>query len=78
MPVSFPPRVPEALEDEKCTGCDAETRVVMEPAPASAFEVVESHLLLEHLMVTFDAPSLSGHFDKARQWTRRRERRERE
>ena len=49
-----------SAEDEESVGDAAESRVVMEAAPAAALEVVEPNLLLQFLVVAFDAPAQFG------------------
>ena len=53
------------LGDQEAVGCDAYRGVVMEAAPASAFEVAEAELLLELLVVALDAPAQLGEIDHA-------------
>ena len=45
------------LGDQESVGGDTQARVMMEPAPTSAFIVTEPQLLLEVLVVALDAPA---------------------
>src|SRR5262249_52989034 len=48
----------------------------MEATPAAAFKVTEPHLLLEFLVITFDAPAQFGEIDEPLDVDLRRERRQ--
>jgi hypothetical protein len=54
------------LRGQEGVGGDAQARVVMEAAPAAAFEVVQAELVLELLVVTLHPPAELGQADKAR------------
>ena len=47
----------EALEEQKPVGRNAQCCVVMKPAPTPTFVVSQPQLLLQILVVTFDAPT---------------------
>src|ERR1700693_3286431 len=47
----------EAFSDQESVGSDSQARVMMEPAPASAFIVAEPEFLLKVLVVALDAPA---------------------
>src|SRR5471030_438500 len=46
--------------DQESVGCDAQRGVVMEASPSAPFEMSEPDLLLEFLVVAFDAPAQLG------------------
>ena len=43
---------------------DAQRRVMMEPAPASALEVIKAQFIFEFLIVAFDPPTQHGELDE--------------
>ena len=45
-----------AFSGDKAIGGDAESCVVMEPAPTSTLEMIDADFVLELLVVAFDAP----------------------
>jgi hypothetical protein len=45
-----------AFGGDESVGSDTQSRMVMKSAPTSAFEVIDADLVLELLIVTFDAP----------------------
>ena len=45
------------LGDQESVGCDVQGGVVMESAPPTSLEMPEPDLLLEFLIVAFDAPA---------------------
>src|SRR3954463_9381927 len=58
---------PHPFGDQGAIGCDAKRGVMVEAAPAAALEVPEPELLLELLVIAFDAPPELGEFDQARE-----------
>lgn len=46
---------------QKAIGCDAQGRVMVETPPAPTFVMGQAKLLLEILVVTFNAPTHLGH-----------------
>src|SRR4051812_15820718 len=62
--------------DQEAIGCDAKRGVMVEAAPAAALEVPEPKVLLELLVVAFDAPPELGKFDQALEADLLRQRRE--
>src|SRR3954447_706683 len=67
---------PHPFGDQEAIGCDAKRGVMVEAAPAAALEVPEPELLLELLVVAFDAPPELGKFDQALEADLLRQRRE--
>src|SRR2546422_1061724 len=64
----------EPLGGEECVRRDAERGVMMEAAPAPAFEVIQPQLVLELLVVPLDAPAQHRQADQVdrgrRRWQR--------
>src|SRR3954471_7742029 len=58
---------------EEAVGCDAEAGMMMEAAPAAAFVVAETDLLLEFLVIPLDHPPCLGSMDKIAQRGARRQ-----
>ena len=54
----------ESFGEQEPVGSDAQAGVVMKAAPAAAFIVVETELLLELLVIALDAPALMGALDQ--------------
>ena len=53
-----------AFPDQEAVSRDAQGGVVVEAAPAAAFEMAQAHLLLELLIVALDPPAQGGGGDK--------------
>ena len=66
----------QPLRGQKCIRGDAERGVMMKPAPAPAFEVIEPQLVLQFLIVPFDPPAQHRELDQFSPGRRRRQRRE--
>jgi len=62
-PTSDGPQGLAALDEEVAVGGDRESDMVMEAAPAAAFEVGEGHLLLEVAVALLDPPASLGDLD---------------
>src|SRR3954464_13999371 len=58
---------PHPFGDQEAIGGDAQTGMVVEPAPAAALVVPEPQFLLELLVVALDAPPELGKFNQARE-----------
>lgn len=63
----------QALGNEEAVGSDAQRRVMMKPAPVTAFEMAEPKLLLEFLIVALDAPAQLGQPHEFLEWSARRQ-----
>src|SRR5438105_3932632 len=50
--------------DQESVSCDAERGVMVEAAPTAPFKVVKADLLLEILVIAFDAPTQLGKIDE--------------
>jgi len=61
-----------SAKSEEAVGDSTERRVVMKAAPGAAFEVVETELALEFLVVALDAPTQLREADECRERRRRR------
>ena len=66
----------EALGQKKAVCRDAQRGVVMESTPTAPFEMIQAELLLEFLIVAFDAPTQFGHPHQLLDRGRGRERRQ--
>src|SRR3989337_611743 len=66
--VFFPGRINEPCSNQKCIRRDSQSCMMMKPAPSAPFVVTQTELLLEFLVVAFDAPA---HFDRLNQFGHR-------
>jgi hypothetical protein len=53
------------LSNQEPVSRNAQRRVVVESAPVSAFEVSQTQLLFQFLVIPFDDPSLFGDLDQS-------------
>ncbi len=63
--VFFAALLNEASRDKKPVSGNASRRMVMKPAPAAPLEVPKTKLLLEILVVAFNAPTLLGNLNES-------------
>src|SRR5438046_10601807 len=66
----------QALGREEGIRCDTQGCAVVKPAPATPFEMVEAHLVLELLVIPFDAPAQQRELHQIAAYGRRRQRRQ--